>query len=122
MWVQKIKHFDIVCPHCGAKITLPFDEYQKYVKDTEGYAGFTITCQRKDENDKNRDIEYVNMDCPVCNGYIPLTVSDTCDSCDADIWGFVCSEHCKPYYGSIEEVKIEDYLESQFSTEDDEAL
>ena len=121
MWVQKIKHFDIVCPHCGAKIILSLDEYQKFVNETEDY-DFTIICQRKDENGKNRDIKYVNLDCPVCNGYIPLAVSDRCDSCDADTWGFVCSEHCKPFYGSIEEVKIEDYLKKKLSIEDDEAL
>ena len=115
MIVQKIKSFDLTCPHCGAKIMMSFDEYMKIVKETQDFCGATITCQRENKDGKNRDIEYVNIDCPICGGYIPAAVSDFSDSCDADNWGFVYSKHCKPSYGSYEELTVDDYLNKWFN-------
>ena len=107
MYIKKVTGLEITCSHCGSKITMTWDEYDKYRKEMEGYGGATITCQREGEDGKNRDIEYTNLDCPSCGGYIPLIVADGVDS---DVWGFVHSNCVKPVYGSYDEVKIEDYL------------
>ena len=107
MLVRKILSWKLVCPHCGTEIVLSNDEYKKYCGATEGYGGSTITCQREDEDGKSRDIEYVNMDCPSCKGYIPVTVAGI----DVDIWGFCYSKHATPMYDISEEHKMSDYIE-----------
>ena len=30
MKIEKVLWYDLVCPHCGSKITLTADEYEKY--------------------------------------------------------------------------------------------
>lgn len=108
MLVRKIRCYKLVCMHCGAEISISNDEYTKYREATEDYSCSVITCQRKDEEGKNHDIQYTNFDCPVCSGYIPVTVAD---GCDADEWGFVYSKNVIPIYDNYESVKIEDYID-----------
>ena len=119
MWVQKLKSLEITCPNCGAKISISNDEYLKYRKETEDY-GNTITCQRyltqEDKfkyDGKHFDIEYTNMDCPLCKHYIPITVSS--DGRDSDVWGFVYSENVEPKYDILPtELPLEEYLRDNF--------
>ena len=117
MKITKILFYDIVCPHCGAKIRLGADEYEKYKKATEDYGGSTILCQL-DENEKGkcRDITYVNFDCPACKGYIPITV----DGAESDRFGFKVSKCATPIYGIEEEVSIDKYIEDWLGVEDEE--
>lgn len=122
MWVQKLKSLEITCPNCGSKINISNDEYLKYRKETEDYYGSTVTCQRylteEDKfkyNGKHYDIEYTNMDCPVCKHYISITVSNGCDS---DVWGFVYSNNVKPIYDIPSELSLEDYLHDNFFGEE----
>lgn len=122
MWIQKLKSLEITCPNCGAKISISNDEYLKYRKETEDY-GNTITCQRyPTEEDKFKydgkhyDIDYTNMDCPICKHYIPVTVSS--DGRDSDIWGFVYSDNVKPIYDIPTELSLEDYLHDNFFAEE----
>lgn len=117
MFVRKVSAIKAVCPHCGAEISMSFDEYMKYREEVEDYCGSVITCQREDEDGKSRDIEYTNLDCPVCEGYIPLTVAD---GIDADKWGFVHSNNSSLVYESYKEVKLEDYIKRFFGASDDE--
>lgn len=116
MLVRKIRSYKLVCAHCGAEISISHDEYAKYRKETEDYGCSTITCQRKDEEGKSCDIEYTNFDCPVCGGYIPVTVADGCDS---DEWGFVCSKNVTVFYDNYETVKIEDYIDKALGFEEE---
>ena len=112
MIVQKIKHFDLLCQHCGAKISLSYDEFKQYAEAIEGYGGSTVICQREGEDKKNHDISYVNFDCPVCGGYIPTVVSD--NDVDADEWGFVYSKNCKPVYAPSETINMGEYIDNWF--------
>ncbi len=121
MWVQKLKSLEITCPNCGSKISISNDEYLKYRKETEDYDN-TITCQRyltKEDKfkygGKHYDIEYTNMNCPVCKHYIPVTVNNGCDS---DVWGFVYSENVEPKYDIPTELSLEDYLHDTFFSEE----
>lgn len=116
MTVRKINGYKIICPHCGTEITITNDEYMKYRKETEDYSGSTIWCQREKDG-KSYDIEYTNMDCPNCKGYIPVTVADGTES---DIWGFVYSKNVTPIYGSCENVEIEDYISNFLGADADE--
>ena len=115
MYVRKITGLEITCPHCGSKITMTWDEYDKYRKEMEGYGGSTITCQREGEDGKNRDIEYTNFDCPSCNGYIPVTVAD---GVDADNWGFVHSNCVNLTYGSYDKIEIGEYINRQLGNDE----
>ena len=119
MKVTKILFYDIVCPHCGTKIRLDADEYEKYKKATEDYDGSTITCQfDEDEKSKCRDITYVNFDCPACHGYIPVTV----DGIESDRFGFKVSKCVTPVYGIPEDYTIENYIEEWFKGDNDEEV
>lgn len=117
MFVKRLSFLKAVCPHCGAEITLSNDEYLKYRKEVEDYGGSVITCQKRDENDRNSDVDYTNMDCPVCKGYIPMTVSDGVDS---DIFGFCFSKCVTPIYDSSKEIKIDDYIKDFFGGDEEE--
>lgn len=119
MWIRKIKAYKIVCSHCGTEITISQDEYMKYRKEMEGYSGATVVCQKETEDGKNVDIEYTNMDCPACGGYIGVTV-DGINSCDADTFGFCYSKEVTPIYDIPQEVKIEDYLKNALGGDETE--
>ena len=116
MTIRKINGYKIVCPHCGAEITITNDEYMKYRKETEDYGGSTVLCQREKDGESH-DIEYTNMDCPSCKGYIPVTVANGIES---DTWGFVYSKNVTPIYGSCENIKIEDYISDFLGADADE--
>lgn len=116
MYVNKVTGIEITCPHCGSKITMTMDEFKKYRDETADYAGFVITCQRKDEDGKNRDIDYTNINCPACSGYIPTIVSDEVDS---DVWGFCHSNCVKLTYGSYDRIEIEDFIKNQLGADEE---
>ena len=117
MYIKKITGLRITCPHCGSETSMTWSEFDKYRKEMEDYAGATITCQRKGEDGKNRDIEYTNFNCPACGGYVPTVVSDGVES---DVWGFVYSNCVKPSYGNYDEIKIEDYLNQTLGLDESE--
>ena len=117
MKITKILFYDIVCPHCGTKIRLSRDEYEKYKKKVEDYSGSTVTCQL-DENEegKCRDIVYVNFDCPVCEKFIPITA----DEMESDRFGFKPSKNVTPFYDISEDVSIDEYINKFFCCDEDE--
>lgn len=111
MLIQKIKSFEVVCPHCGTKLLLSAEEYFKYRNEMSGYSEGTITCTEEDEKGKGCEINYTNLNCPVCDDYIPLAVDDEIDS---DVFGFKCSKHCKAVYGGYEDLPMDKYLKDKF--------
>ena len=112
MYVRKIAGLKIVCPHCGSEITMTWDEYDKYRKETEDFGCSSIICQRKGEDGKSRSVVYTNFDCPACGGYIPVTIGDE----DTDELGFAHSVCVNPIYGTYDEVNIDDYIKKALGT------
>ena len=111
MYIEKIRALRAICPHCGSKIHLSASEYDKYRKDTEDYSGSTITCMDESKDGERYEVNYVNLNCPVCDHYIPLTVNDS--EGDADRFGFKVSKHVEVFYDSSVEMNMDDYLKKQ---------
>lgn len=112
MYIKKLTGFKITCPHCGSEIAITMDEFRKYREEVAGYSGSVVTCQREDKDGKSRDINYVNMDCPICDGYIPTIVDD--NDVDSDEWGFCFSPCVEVTYGNYDEMTVEDYMKEKF--------
>ncbi len=114
MKIRKLSSFRITCPNCGSEMLVSSEEYRKYRSETEDYSGFHITCQRENKDGKGCDIEYTNMDCPVCGHYIPVTV----DEIDTDKFGFCYSNCVEPVYDFAIDMDMESYIKKALGTED----
>lgn len=116
MRISKVEWIDLVCPDCGAKITIRADEWKKYLEETMDY-GNEIICTEKLPGEKEEvEVSYYNFDCPVCGHYIPVNLS----ALDADRYGFYTSVNADPFYGPSYELSMEDYLKKKFGEEEDE--
>jgi len=106
MLIRKVLSYKLVCPHCGAEISVSADEYNKYRKATEDYAGSEITSLEENEKGEKEEVNYVNFHCPVCKDYIPVTVCWL----ESDKFGFKVSKHVEVSYSNYDIVDIDEHI------------
>lgn len=116
MRVSKIEWFDIICPKCGAKITLYPEEYKKYLEETEGYGNEIIVMDKMPGENQELDIARYQLPCPNCMRPIPLNLSEI----ESDRWGFNLPIGVEPFYGITEDISMDSYLSKIY--EEDENL